>query len=530
MKHLLLTSLLLLVLQFASAQVVDQDVPRNARDQVIADDLIVQGSECVGLDCNNGENFGFSTIVLKENNVRLKFFDTSNSGSFPSTDWELEANSSANGGTNHFAIKDVTANRTPFKVMGNAPNNSLFVSAEGRLGIKTATPVVNIHVAEGNTPTLRLQQDGSSGFTPQIWDVAGNEANFFIRDVSSGSRLPFKIKPGAPTGSIYVAADGDLGIGTESPIADLHVKGDASSDNTVLKVEGVGTVLSRFESSDGGAVQFRLTSDDQNRRFVAENNSGVVQNKITMLDGGVVNFESDAAGVFTRITAGSNGLTASSSRELKSDISKLEIPNILERISEVPVTTYHWKSALVGPEIAKREVVGLIAQEFYPVLERGVDTEINGQDVQMALWMGVQELHKNDQEVETLIEEKDERIQTLEEQVLDLTMRLDEITELLKSNNQGILLNGGERPSLGQNYPNPYGDETAIEYFIPQNVKSAEIVFTDMAGKLIKKSSISNFGKGVFNLRTHDLAQGNYQYSLVVDGIVTETKQMTFSR
>lgn len=31
---------------------------KAAADQVIADDLIVQGSACVGLDCVNNESFG----------------------------------------------------------------------------------------------------------------------------------------------------------------------------------------------------------------------------------------------------------------------------------------------------------------------------------------------------------------------------------------------------------------------------------------------------------------------------------------
>jgi len=44
-------------------------------DQVIPDDLIVQGSLCVGFDCVNNENFGFDTIRLKENNTRIKFDD-----------------------------------------------------------------------------------------------------------------------------------------------------------------------------------------------------------------------------------------------------------------------------------------------------------------------------------------------------------------------------------------------------------------------------------------------------------------------
>ena len=55
----------------------------SAQDVVTADDVIVQGSLCVGFDCVNNENFGFDTIRLKENNLRIKFEDTS-VGSFPS--------------------------------------------------------------------------------------------------------------------------------------------------------------------------------------------------------------------------------------------------------------------------------------------------------------------------------------------------------------------------------------------------------------------------------------------------------------
>src|SRR5947207_8458865 len=44
--------------------------PRFVFDQVIPDDLIVQGSICAGLDCVNNEDFGFDTIRVKENNTR----------------------------------------------------------------------------------------------------------------------------------------------------------------------------------------------------------------------------------------------------------------------------------------------------------------------------------------------------------------------------------------------------------------------------------------------------------------------------
>jgi len=192
-------------------------------DFVIADDLIVQGSACVGLDCVDGENFGFDTIRVKENNTRIQFDDTSSSAGFASNNWQIRANSSASGGGNFLAFVDqgTTGNSETgtivFEVDAGAPANSLRVSSGGNIGVGTATPVLDIHVNTTDTPAMRLEQNNSGGFTAQTWDVAGNEANFFVRDVTSGSRLPFRIRPGAPTSSIDIAANGFVGIGTASP-------------------------------------------------------------------------------------------------------------------------------------------------------------------------------------------------------------------------------------------------------------------------------------------------------------------------
>src|SRR6266852_5353528 len=192
-------------------------------DQVIADDLIVQGSACIGLDCVNNESFGFDTIRLKENNTRIKFEDTSTGTGFPTHDWQLTANDSASGGAEKFSIEDITAATVPFTVTGSAPTNSIFVDSTGRVGFRTSTPVLDLHVATSNTPAMRLEQNNSGGFTAQTWDIAGNEANFFVRDVTGGSRLPFRIRPGAPTSSIDINASGNVGVGTASPNARMTV-------------------------------------------------------------------------------------------------------------------------------------------------------------------------------------------------------------------------------------------------------------------------------------------------------------------
>lgn len=173
-------------------------LPPVFADQVIQDDLISAGSLCVGYDCNNGESFGFNTLRLKENNTRIRFYDTSSSASFPTNDWQLTANDSSNGGQNKFSIDDIDSGRTPFTILSAAPNNSFFVNSSGFVGLGTATPAMDLHMVSGNSPTIRLDQNGSGGWAAQQWDIGGNEANFFIRDVIA-NKLPFKIEPKAPT-------------------------------------------------------------------------------------------------------------------------------------------------------------------------------------------------------------------------------------------------------------------------------------------------------------------------------------------
>jgi hypothetical protein len=149
-------------------------------DFVIADDLIVQGSACVGLDCVNGENFGFDTIRMKENNTRLQYDDTSTSAGFASNNWQIRANSSASGGASFLAFVDqgATGNSETgtinFEVDAGAPANSIKVSSTGKVGFRTATPVLDLHMNTSDTPAVRFEQNNTGGFSAQTWDVAGN--------------------------------------------------------------------------------------------------------------------------------------------------------------------------------------------------------------------------------------------------------------------------------------------------------------------------------------------------------------------
>ena len=211
----------------AFAKVMDFLISPVFADQVILDDLIVDGSECLGFDCINGESFGSDTLRLKENNLRIKFQDTSSSAGFPSNDWQLTANDSNSGGGNYFAIDDIDGGRTPFKIEAGAPSSALHVDDYGRIGVGTSIPVTQIHVVTSNTPTLRLEQDNSAGWGAQAWDLVGNESHFSIRDATNEDKQPFRIQPNTPTNTVYLKSDGNVGIGTSSPTERLHVAGNA---------------------------------------------------------------------------------------------------------------------------------------------------------------------------------------------------------------------------------------------------------------------------------------------------------------
>ena len=223
------------LVQAGAFSIADGDVVANlleSENKVVLTgaDGVIRNSLCVGFDCPNSPTFGDSTILMMENNTRIKFGDTSNSP-FPNNDWEIEANSCLSGGANYLGFNDCgsasnagdCATDLVFAVEAGARQSALYVESDGDIGVGTSSPVVDLHIVTGNTPTLRLDQDATSGFAPQVWDVAGNETNLFIRDVTGGSALPFRIRPGAPSNTIFLDSDGDLGIGTASPNVDAAV-------------------------------------------------------------------------------------------------------------------------------------------------------------------------------------------------------------------------------------------------------------------------------------------------------------------
>ncbi|WP_394392281.1 tail fiber domain-containing protein [Shewanella woodyi] len=361
-------------------------------DQVILDDLIVDGSICTGMDCVNGESFGFDTLRLKENNLRIRFVDTSNSASFPSRDWQITANDSSNGGLNKFSIDDIDGAKTPFTIEAGADSHSLYVDDASRVGFGTNAPVVQLHLKDGNTPTLRLEQDGSSGFTPQTWDVAGNESNFFIRDATNGSNLVFRIQPSAPANSIFVANDGDVGLGDATPDAALDIEsGDlliTQGQATIRKTNDPKILFNENDVIDE-QWEFGVTDTYGNAMTLLNKDNPLIGYAMYKTGDIYMNHGVDAAsqgGKFAwhllpngnieqagdlwvggNITA-QGTISPGSSRSTKNNINPIDGQKILNMLNNIDI--YSWSYIRDKGAVTH---IGPMAEDFYELFNYGVD-------------------------------------------------------------------------------------------------------------------------------------------------------------
>ena len=99
---------------------VDQPEPARAA-KAPAPDTTFTDSLCVGFDCPASPTFSDTTVLMMENNTRIKFDDTSSSAGFPNRDWSIVANDSASGGANKLFIQDCGAS-----AQGGCSGNAVF--------------------------------------------------------------------------------------------------------------------------------------------------------------------------------------------------------------------------------------------------------------------------------------------------------------------------------------------------------------------------------------------------------------------
>jgi hypothetical protein len=364
--------------------------PAAPQDIVHADDVIIDGSLCVGNDCYSGLAFGFDTIVMMENNLRIFFDDTSTIQNYPRNDWRIIINDSTDGGGRYFAIEDATEVSNIFVLEAGAPDNSIYVDSYGDVGINTSTPYYELHIVDGDSPAIRLDQDGSYGWTPQKWDLCGNESNFFIRDATHASKLPFRIEPDAPTDSIFVKSNGDVGIGTGAPGGALEIERTGENAKLVLqRTDGDKWV---FNSAGGG---LRIAANDPPTAQVLIETDGDMTIQ--------------------------GSLTEASDVNVKKNFVAVDGRQVLAAVMEMPITTWSFKA-----DDTSARHIGPTAQDFHAAYGLGVDDKhIAPKDVAGVALAAIQGLNE-------VVSEQDAQIKALEEQNADMRARLAALEQTME--------------------------------------------------------------------------------------------------
>jgi hypothetical protein len=293
------------------------------------------------------------------------------------------------------------------------------VDSTSDVGFKTSVPVLDLHVNATDTPAFRLEQNNSGGFSAQTWDIAGNEANFFVRDVTSGSRLPLRIRPGAPTSTLDLSATGNVGVGTASPQARIHAFAAATEDVFVglgPNPSGAGGNLPGFNIGHGGQ-SFGRAAGFLNMRpdslAVAPNPSlrFMTANVERMIITNTGNIGIGVGGVITNTIQTASGAhltpggvwTDASSRDVKHAVEPLGLPAARAALVGLAPVTFKYR-------VNDERHVGFIAEDVPDLVASDDRKGLSPMDIVAVLTRVVQD--------------QQHTVEVQQQQIADLTARL----------------------------------------------------------------------------------------------------------
>lgn len=328
---------------------------------------------------------------------------------------------------------------------------------------------------------------------------------------------------------IYLKKGGNIGIGTNTPGADFHLKqGTVSTSNNVVTGSG-GIYIER----DGAVNQWKTYHSGSHLSF-AENTNG------------------DGNTAFRRsyIAAGTGSYVVTSDGRFKKEVESIK-ESILSKVLKLQPKLYNYKDARVG----QKKTLGFIAQEvqrLFPEIVYETEDKTLGlsyADFGILAIKAIQELSAVDVEQRKEIKDLEQELQevvlqkeTITNQQIQINnqqQQIDELKSLVEKlltqkieNPQGnnYELELKKIPALQQNQPNPFRENTMVNYFIPNTAQNAHIQVTSVDGKVLGIVKIQEKGQGQATIKAATYPAGTYYYSLIVDGQVFETKKMVLTK
>lgn len=363
---------------------------------------------------------------------------------------------------------------------------------------------------------------------------------------------------------VVAGSTGFLSTSASSPTSSPMIKGNNSySTASAPDFTWVGNTNTGFFHPASNTMAFSINGTEQMRFFSTGNISiGNTSNwgaKLAVHTGHAVAFASyvnhtsdwDYANIIYVNRANTKALTVSynsgdafnvygsgyveatdyltwSDLTLKENITPIQ--NALDKIIQLNGVMYNYKQNQLSPNAIANTVInsdpprkhlGLIAQEVELILPEIVTTNEKGlkgiayQNLISLLIEGMKEQQQQivalQEQIDQCCQKDDAKLRTGNEEPTDVNMPKQGTSYLL------------------QNRPNPFNEQTTIEYFITENVTDAAIMVFDLNGKLMVNEPIKTTGKGSVVISGNKLNPGMYYYSLVIKGEEVETKKMIYS-
>jgi hypothetical protein len=200
-------------------------------------DVIIPNHLCTGSGCSKGMNFGDNRIVVNAPTPWIYFDDTDASDN----DWRIIINNETCG-AGLFSIEDTDAAKRLLTLEAGAPENSIYVDDDGKIGFGTAAPAAKIDIRSGSTiPSLSITSDSSS---PAL--VTADRTNGATVQISAGVKSTYI---GSRSNhnmhlivnqyeKVTIKTNGYVGIGDKTPSYPLDV---GSANGAHVTAGGVWT-------------------------------------------------------------------------------------------------------------------------------------------------------------------------------------------------------------------------------------------------------------------------------------------------
>jgi hypothetical protein len=215
--------------------------------------------------------------------------------------------------------------------------------------------------------------------------------------------------------AMYITPDGDVGVGTDAPLAPFEVtRGDGTARILVSDTVGTQGARTLFEILNNGNPEFRLTNTGNGnswvfsagRRFVVKNNAGDPVMRVT--DTG----DLELLGTVLPL----------SDVNAKTDIVAVNPETVLDKVVQLPITEWAYKA---NPDSRH---IGPMAQDFRAAFGTGTDEKrLATMDVSGVALASIQALNQKLERRNQALEQKnlelEERLELLEATITNLLQR-----------------------------------------------------------------------------------------------------------